>query len=90
MVELSTQIIREIKKAQNEIEVEKIVYDSITNLQKKNNYSSRSKRKFTFNLMVVLKYSKLKEHIPQNEITNLEKAIEIVIDLRNRDIENIF
>lgn len=90
MVELSTQVINEIKKAKNEIEIKRIIYDSIAYLQKKDHYSGLSKRKFTFNLMVVLKYSKLKDHIPKNEMPNLEKALEIIIDLRNRDTEILF
>ncbi len=44
------------------MEIKRIIYDSIAYLQKRDHYSGRSKRKFTFNLMVVLKYSKLKEH----------------------------
>jgi hypothetical protein len=40
--------------------------------------------------MVVLRYSKLKEHISKDEMPNLEKALNIIIELRKQDKEILF
>jgi hypothetical protein len=90
MIELSAKVINEIKKAHNENEIKSIINDAIAYLRKTDHYSSLSRRKFTFNLMVVLRYSKLKEHISKDEMPNLEKALNIIIELRKQDKEILF
>jgi hypothetical protein len=90
MVELTTHVINEIKGAQGETDIKRIILRAVDDLQNKNNYSGRSKRNFLINTIVALRYLKLEQVVLESEIPNIDKAIEIFEALRGKEYGKLF
>lgn len=89
MVEFSSEIINQIKGANDDRQLRTIIEGSIQSLGARKVNTFNSKRKFLINMIMALRYVRA-EGLPSNASRNVTKAIEIIESLRDQDHGNLF
>ncbi len=89
MVEFSSEIIKQIKDANDDVQLRTIIESSIQNLEARKGSRFNPKRKFLINMIMALRYVSA-EGLPSKASENVTNAIEILESLRDQEYSNLF
>ncbi len=89
MVEFSYKIINQIKGAHDDDQLRTIIENSIQKLGERKVNRFNAKRKFLMNMILALRYERA-EGLPAHESGNVTHAIEILENLRDKELSNLF
>jgi hypothetical protein len=89
MVNISYEIINQIKEATDDSHVKIIIENSFEKLKVKKFYGFSARRKFMMNLVMALRYVKA-EGLPAKASRNVSTALEIIEQLRKQEYGNLF
>ena len=89
MVNISYEIINQIKEATDDSHVKIIIENSFQKLKEKKVNGFSARRRFMMNLVMALRYEKA-EGLPAKASQNVSTAIEIIDHLRHPEYGNLF